>query len=106
MKKSSQKQLDTFFKDKGGLQIYITEAVEVSVNKVLPPAINKYVNGKIDEIKNHLERQDLMLKGMDEKIKPLDDTKKGAYFVYKFILGFGLLATAIFAIMKFIESIR
>ncbi len=37
--------------------------------------IQTTVNGKIDDIKKHLERQDLILKELSDKIQPYEDAK-------------------------------
>lgn len=84
--------------------------LEKKMANVIQQEIKQTVNGKIDKVKEHLEKQDVKLQQMDEKIdllRPVSDIVKFSRLFRKGFLWIAPLGGAILAIYKFlIKDIR
>lgn len=73
-------------------------------------AVNKYINGKLDTMKIHLERQDGILEDIKQQVQaikldtdPIVDAKKSLTFLGKVALWLSIIFGAILTFLKFIK---
>src|SRR3990167_10895230 len=76
------------------------------IEKAVAESVKITVNGKIDAIKTHLEKQDAMLISLDAKIKPFSQTKWFLTTAGKGLMYAGGLAGAILGLLYFFREIK
>lgn len=76
--------------------------LERVMKKEIGHAVEKYVNGHIRDIKQHLEEQDKVL----AELSPVLEAQKTTKSVGKFVMWVGGIAAAIWGIIKFITSFK
>ena len=86
--------------------------IENSVNKVVPPAIEKYVNGGVRKIQGMLEEQgvkqdvfNLKFETHLQKVEPYLQTYEGALGVGKFVIFWGAVISAMGGALLLIRAL-
>jgi hypothetical protein len=75
------------------------------IAKKIEDTIKITVNGKIDDVKLHLTKQDENLKALSDKIKPIDGARNWLAETGKIVLYLGALALAVGGILELLKFI-
>lgn len=74
--------------------------------KVVGDTVDIKINGKLIKIQSHLENQDAVLKELNEKIQPFDNTTKWFTWTGTAAVKIGAVALAIIGIIKLIQMLK
>ena len=103
LKEVAQKEAKSVLKFAKGVAEELLIVHKDDMVSAIKEAVEVQINGNLREIKAHLTRQDEKIDNLAKKIKPFSITKEYLWISGKIILYAGMLATAIYAIMRLLK---